>query len=79
MKMEESKIEELLRDALKLEARERALLAERLLASLDEFTEDEADRLWTQEARRRLEAYRSGDARPIPADTVHEQAEKLYR
>ena len=79
MKMEESKIEELLRDALKLEARERALLAERLLASLDEFTEDEADRLWTQEARRRLEAYRSGDARPIPADAVHEQAEKLYR
>lgn len=40
-------------EALKLEPEERARLAERLLQSLEDLTEEEADRLWGAEADRR--------------------------
>ncbi len=53
---------EVLKNALSLNVNDRAALAERLLASLDELDEEEAERLWTQEAQRRLEEYRAGRA-----------------
>ncbi len=45
-------------ELLKLPASERARLAERLIASLDE--EAEVDRAWIEEARRRDEEFDSG-------------------
>ena len=53
--------------------RDRAALAERLLASLDELSEEEAECLWAEEAQRRLEEYRTGRAKA----EVHAKAEKL--
>ena len=42
------------RNALNLNARDRAALAEKLLASLEDLGEEEAERLWADEAQRRL-------------------------
>ena len=49
---------EILKSALSLKLDDRAALAEKLLASLDELDEEEADRLWAEEAQRRLKDYR---------------------
>jgi putative addiction module component (TIGR02574 family) len=70
---------EVLGNALSLEVRDRAALAERLLASLEELTEEEANRLWAEEAQRRLEEYRAGRAQAVQADEVHAKAERLFR
>lgn len=67
---------DVLKIALSLEVHDRAALAERLLASLDELSEEEAARLWADEAERRLEQYRAGQG-SIPASSVHEKAEGL--
>ena len=72
-------IAEVLKTALSLDARDRAALAERLLASLEELSEEEAERLWAEEAQRRLEEYRAGRAKVAPAEEVHQRAEKLFR
>jgi putative addiction module component (TIGR02574 family) len=69
---------EVLGNALSLEVRDRAALAERLLASLEELTEEEANRLWAEEAQRRLEEYRAGRAQAVQADEVHAKAERLF-
>lgn len=65
--------------ALSLDVRDRAALAQRLLASLDELNEEEAERLWADEAQRRLEELRAGRARSVPAEEVARKAERLFR
>ena len=70
---------EVFKNALKLEVHDRAALAKRLLASLEELSEEEAERLWAEEAQRRLEEYRAGRARAVPAEEVVKKAEKLFR
>lgn len=70
---------EVLESALSLEIRDRAALAERLLSSLEELTEEEANRLWSEEAQRRLEEYRAGRAQAVQADEVHAKAERFFR
>ena len=60
MEVKVANLAEVLKNALSLEARDRATLAERLLASLEEITEEEADHLWTEKAERRLKEYRAG-------------------
>jgi putative addiction module component (TIGR02574 family) len=47
-------------EALTLRASERALLAQHLLASLDETDEQENEQLWLDEAQRRYNAYKNG-------------------
>ena len=58
-------------ELMDLPAEERALLAEHLLASLDELDKSENERLWVKEAERRYREYKSGNAaaRPI-ADAI---------
>jgi putative addiction module component (TIGR02574 family) len=70
-------LESVLRSALGLDVADRAALAEKLLASLDELSEEEAERLWAEESRRRLEAYRAGRASSISAEEVFRKAERL--
>lgn len=70
---------EVLKNALSLEVRDRATLAERLLASLEEISEEEAERLWAEEAERRLDEYRAGRAQAIQAEEVRVRAERLFR
>jgi len=72
-------LDEVLRHALSLDIQDRASLAERLLASLDDLDEEEAQRLWTDEAERRLKEYRAGLARTVSADEVAQRADRLLR
>lgn len=65
-------LEELHAAVLSLPRAERARLAERLLASLDD--EGEVEEAWREEVRRRLEAYREGDMETASAGQVTEEA-----
>jgi putative addiction module component (TIGR02574 family) len=70
---------EVFKNALSLDVQDRAALAQTLLASLDDVTEEEAERLWAVEASRRLERHRAGLTRAVPAEEVRKKAEKLFR
>lgn len=70
---------ELLRNALRLNVRDRAVLAEKLLASLEDLDASEAAQLWGDEAERRLHAFHSGRAKAVSARSVHRKAQKLLR
>ncbi|MBM3462309.1 MAG: addiction module protein [Armatimonadetes bacterium] len=62
--------DEVTRQAMALTLQERAELAQRLLLSLDEAPESEIEQLWIEEAERRLDEYRKGAVRAIPAGEV---------
>ena len=57
-----------------LELSDRAKLAEQLLTSLDEPSDAEVEKLWIEEARRRLAAYRADQIEGIPAEEVFRRA-----
>jgi hypothetical protein len=61
---------DLVEEALKLGARERASLAGRLLESLDELSADEVENLWLDEAQRRDAAVQEGRLASVPAQQV---------
>jgi len=68
------KLEEIISEAMELGLQERAQLAGTLLASLDEPSGSEVERLWLQEAERRLQEYREGKVKGIPAEEVFNRA-----
>jgi putative addiction module component (TIGR02574 family) len=70
---------EVFKIALSLDVDDRADLAQRLLASLEELSAEEAERLWALEAQRRLEEYRAGRAQAVRAEEVVKKAERLFR
>ena len=70
----EMQLEELAKEAMKLSLEERAELAQRLLFSLDEAPDAEIERLWIQEAERRLQEFREGKVQTIPAEEVFRRA-----
>ena len=55
---------------------ERAYLAERLVASLDET---DMEQKWADEAIRRRDDVRSGRVRPIPAEEVYRRINSLLK
>ena len=61
--------------ALKLPPRERAALAEQLIASLDDLDDAEVERLWVDEAERRYQAYKKGK---IPARLAEDVFRDAY-
>lgn len=65
--------------ALKLSPKERARLAQRLISSLDQKQDADADKLWRREAERRLRELKSGKVAGIPADKVVKKARSLFR
>lgn len=60
---------ELLEQALRLDPTERLELVDQVLHSLDR-PDPTVDRIWIEEAERRLTAYRAGRVRGIPAEDV---------
>ena len=56
--------EEIESEALKLPPRDRARLAERLLESLENLTDEENSRIWAEEASRRDAAWDPAASRP---------------
>jgi len=69
-----TKLEQLIGAAMELSFQERAQLAGALLKSLDEASESEVERLWLEEAERRLREYRAGQVIGIPAEDVLRRA-----
>ncbi len=65
-----TKMQEIEEQALQLPADERAFLAERLISSLDEEEDPEAERRWVEEAERRYRDYRKGKVVARPAESV---------
>ena len=63
-------IDELKREALRLDPSSRAGLARDILHSLDDLSQTEVERLWLEEAVRRDEEMASGRVQPIPMDEV---------
>lgn len=61
---------ELQSEALRLDPRSRARLAESLLASLDELADSEIEQLWLDEAERRAREWDAGHVQGIPAEQV---------
>ena len=66
--------EELEVEALKLAPRERARLAEKLLESLENLSEDENAKLWAEEAKRRDQTWDADQGMGRPAAEVFREA-----
>ena len=66
-------------NALSLNVGERALLAEKLLHSLEDVDEQEYAALWAEEAERRRQQLLQGTAKAIPASEVHQRIDKLLQ
>ncbi len=60
---------DVIEQALKLKASERFVLIEMLQESLDK-SDPEIDRIWLEEAQRRLQAHREGRLATIPMEEV---------
>jgi putative addiction module component (TIGR02574 family) len=61
-------------EALQLPHEERARLAKTLLLSLDAQAEEDLDRVWAEEAARRLREIERGEVTTIPSDEVFREA-----
>lgn len=61
---------DLIKEALKLDVRERASMAGRLLESLDDLSSEEVEHLWADEAQRRDAAMQDGQLPSISAQQV---------
>ena len=63
-------IRELESEALRLSNKDRALLAEHLLLSLDDAEDVGSEQLWIEEARARYAAYKNGSVSADSPDAV---------
>ncbi len=65
--------------AMKLAPRERARLAERLISSLDDEADADAEAAWIREGERRLNELRSGKAKGRSTAAVFRRARAAIR
>ena len=72
-------VRELESKAMKLSRRARARLAQRLISSLDEAADAQSEKLWVEEAERRLDELKSGTVAGIPAEKVIKKARSTLR
>jgi len=70
-------LDQLANEALQLPAESRALLAEKIVESLDFAQTEEIQRLWADEAIRRRDDVRSGRVQPIPGDEVLAEVRRI--
>ena len=66
-------------EALLLPADARVSLVEKLLTSLNLPTQPEVDRLWAEEAERRIAQIDKGKAKLLPGEKVFSDIRKKYR
>lgn len=72
-------VEKIAEEALALPSDARALLADRLVESLDPLTDPDVRDAWAAEALRRLDEIRSGKVKTIPANEVLARARTLLK
>lgn len=70
-------LDQITEEAMQLPATSRALLAGKLVESLESEDLDEIQRLWSAEAIRRRHEIRSGQVRPVPGEKVLEEVRRL--
>lgn len=70
-------VEKLIEEMLALPSDARALLADRLVASLDPINDKSILALWVAEAIRRRNEVRSGAVQTIPAEVILAEARNL--
>ena len=61
-------LEQIAQEALALSNESRALLADKLVESLDTAELGQIDRLWAAEAKRRRDEVRQGSVKTVPVD-----------
>jgi len=61
-------------DAMKLPVRERVRLAQQLVSTIDDQSDTEVEKLWFNEAERRLEELHTGKVEGIDADEAFRMA-----
>ena len=66
-------------EALGLPPEDRAKLAQKLLLSLENLSEEESKQEWLNEAERRARELDLGEVQPISADEVRRKARALLR
>lgn len=69
-------VEQVAEEALALPSEARALLADRLVESLDPAEDGYVRKLWAAEARRRRDDVRSGRVKTIPGDEALAQVKR---
>ena len=69
-------VEQISEEALALPSEARALLADRLVESLDPAEDGLIRQLWMVEAKRRIDEVRNGGVATIPAEEVFAQVNK---
>lgn len=69
--------QDLIDEAISLPIEERALLVDSLLRSMNPSNE-ENDKKWASEAKKRLEELRSGKVKPIPGEEVFTKIWKRF-
>ncbi len=67
-------LDEIEKEVMSLSTQDRAILAEHLLASLDQREDVDTEELWLMEAERRYQDYRAGKITARPAHEVFESA-----
>ena len=65
--------------ALRLRPKDRAALAEHLIASLDTLDDSENEHLWLEEADRRYQEYKKGNTSSRPAEDVLRDARSAIK
>jgi putative addiction module component (TIGR02574 family) len=74
-----SKVDELEAEALSLPTAERARLVSRLLASLDEQSDEDVELAWIEEAERRYQEVRNDPSAAEPASVAFQRARDAFR
>ena len=69
-----TRLDKIMQESLHLTLEDRAQLVGELLLSIDQPSADEVERLWLDEAEVRLQAYRAGTVKAIPAADVFTRA-----
>ncbi len=65
-------------EVMRLPARERALLADALLGSLDDEEAREVEAAWAREAEARMEAYQRGELAAVDGPTVFRELRSRF-
>jgi hypothetical protein len=72
-------IEKLTEEILSLPSASRALLAEKLIESLEFDTDPAIQAAWTTEAKKRRDEIRNGSIQTIPGEEALEQVRRLLK
>lgn len=71
-------VEQIAEEALALPSEARALLADRLVESLDPAEDGYIQQLWATEARRRRDDVRAGCVQTIPGDEALDRVRRAF-